>query len=176
MARHSLINWVANFSNAAADPGWTITNTSSGDRFYQWQETTPFYPTKIEKEFDRVLSDLWLKQSEPIIKDDSKLPKTNVFETEKGLQFESFIPFAKKEEVKVTLDPLSNGLKIEVESHQPEEEREYHLNEISRTSFKRSFAIDKRFDVKKVSANFENGILTLFVPYAEEAEKIVLDL
>ena len=130
----------------------------------------------MEKKFDEAFTKLWANRDCPIIKDEQKLPKTNAFEGKEGLVFESFIPFATKEDVKVTLDPLTNGVKIEVSAHQPEEDREYHLNEISRTSFKRAFAIDKRFDVKKAKANFENGILEIKIPFAEDAEKIQLEL
>ena len=171
MAHKNLIQWVNTFNTTASsgEPTWYYWDTANVSEYN-------FFPKQIEKEFDETLNKLWANRECPIIKDKAALPKTNAFETNEGLFFESFIPFATKEEVKVTLDPLTNGIKIEVDSHQPEEDREYYLSEVSRTSFKRSFAIDKRFDVKKAKANFENGILEIKIPFAEDAEKIQLKL
>lgn len=42
-----------------------------------------------------------------------------------------------------------------------------HLVEISRTSFKRTFVIHKKFDLSKAEATFENSVLTINVPISE---------
>lgn len=165
MAHKNLIQWVSTFNSSAStgEPSW-----------YYWDTNTPlptydFFPNKIEKEFDEVLNKLWATRDNPVITDNAKLPRTNIFENEEGLVIEAFLPFVKDEgdELKVSVDPVTNGINIEVDAHQPKEKRKYHLNEVSRTSFKRSFAIDKKFDTDTASCDFENGILTIKVPFEE---------
>ncbi len=178
---NNLITWVNSFNEAAGHMTTTAGTSSYWVGDHKPQAYTYYYdtfPSTIEKKIDDTFNKLWATRSNPIIKDDAKLPRTNVIEEKTGLRFECFIPFATKEEVSVTLDPTTNGIKIEVDSHQDDDEDkiEYHLREISRSSFKRSFAIDKRFDIKKAAANFEDGILEIVIPYAEDAEKLTLKL
>jgi HSP20 family molecular chaperone IbpA len=68
------------------------------------------------------------------------------------------------------LDPVVNSITIDVKSHQAEN-RKYNLQEISRTSFKRLFFVDKKYDLKKADAKFEDAILTITFPFCVESEK-----
>lgn len=142
--------------------------------------TYEYLPKKIETEYDDFFKKFWLNRDKPIMCDKGTLPKTNISEDAKGLKIESLIPFAVREDIKVVLDPVMNSVKIEVDAHQDKEEKkkseEVHLKEISRTSFKRVFAIDTRFDMKKASAAFENAILTITIPYVEDSEKRTLEI
>lgn len=157
-ARNHLINYVTNYTSNTGD-------------------IQSVFPESIWNEFDKTFQKIWYAKSVPYVCDNASLPKTNIYENNGELILEASIPFADKDEVKVTIDPMTNGIKIEVDAHQDTNENSvYYLKEISRTSFKRSFAIDKRFNVKKAKAEFEDGILTVWVPVSKDAEKIVLDL
>ncbi len=45
---------------------------------------------------------------------------------------------------------------------------EYHVREIRHGSFSRTFRLPGDIDEEKVGAHYENGILTLVMPYNEE--------
>lgn len=174
---HNLINFVQHELGMTVGDFPTLTVGTSGT----WgpPDTIWVYPEKIEREFDRTLKRFWdLNSSQPYVLDAATLPKTNITEFDDKLVFECFIPFATKDEVKVTLDPLTNGVKVEVEAHQESEKTKgvSHLKEISRSSFKRTFAIDKKFDVKKATGDFENCVLTVSVPVSKDAKSITLEL
>lgn len=164
---HNLINYINN-----------LTGTNPHDVFWVGDSVRPWvWPDSISREIDKTFDIIWKFRESPIILDEAKLPKTNIKETKDGMIFECFVPLAKREDIQVTLDPLTSTVKIEVESHQEKEENgEYHLREISRSSFKRTFAIDKKFDIRKASADFKDGILTLEIPISKDAEKITLKL
>jgi len=170
---HSILNIVNSLTSG--NPSWGQTSTA-GDSMYINLGSYDFFPSVIEQQFGDAFNKLWKGIDKPILLDGAKLPKMNVFDGEKGLVMEAVIPFVKKEDINVTLDPLTNGIKIEVKTHQEKNEREYHLNEISRTSFKRTFAIDKRYMVKKASAEFKDAILTIQIPFADDAEQVTLEL
>ncbi len=169
MAHKSLIQWVNTFntSSTSGEPTW-----------YYWDTTNlpvanDYFPRSIEKQIDEAFNKLWANRSNPIIKDDAKLPKTNIYEDESGLVIQAFVPFVQPDgdELKVIVDPTTNSIKIEVEAHQPKEKREYYLNEVSRTSFKRSFAIDKKFDTDIATCDHKDGILTIKVPFEDGSKK-----
>jgi HSP20 family protein len=165
-------NWVGDFPQSNDSTGWIY-----GDNHMTLYPTT----THIKKEFEdffKVFEDLKL-QGKPFITDDANLPKVNAYEDKDGLVIESTIPFAKKEQVQVTIDPVSRAVLIAVEKHQEkkeDKEREYHLKEISRSSFRRGFIIGAKFDLENADANFEDGVLTICVPYGENAKKKVLQI
>jgi len=71
---------------------------------------------------------------------------------------------------------VMNSIRIEVGAHQEDDDREYHIREVSRTSFKRTFALDKRFDIKKAQASFENGVLFVEIPYLKDSVKTQLTI
>lgn len=143
-----------------------------------WEATYYYtYPKEITKKVDDFWSKFWVEQSKPMVSDNAKLPRTNAYEDGKGITLECFVPFASRDDVNITLDPVMNSIRIEVEAHQGEDENvEYHLKEISRTSMKRTFILDKRFDISKAEGSFEGSVLKIVVPYGKDSEKKTLTL
>lgn len=159
------------FSSWVADI-WNSPNTWS-----TWSGTEPYevsyFPKNIELEFDKFFNQFWKTKNTPIISDGSSLPKTNVFEDKDGMHIQCFIPFCKKEDIKIILDPVCNSVKIEIDSHQDSstEKKEYLIKEISRTSFKRTFMLDKKMNLNKAVAEYKDSVLQIDVPYEENANK-----
>jgi HSP20 family protein len=137
---------------------------------YEWYYTPTLLPEKIETEFNDFFNLFWMKKDSPVMCDESSLPKTNIFEDDSGMTIQCLIPFASKEDIQVSLDPIVNSIKVEVEKHQ-DDDKKYWRKEISRTSFKRSFALDKRFDIGKSQAEYKDSVLTIQVPLNKENEK-----
>jgi HSP20 family protein len=65
-----------------------------------------------------------------------------------------------------------NVLTIKGETKAEEEVKEanYHLRERRYGSFARSISLGSRITADKIQANYENGILTLHLPKAEEVK------
>lgn len=178
----NLINFVQHHiqNTSCGDPvvGSLTWGTSYPDICYTGSKPLDTFYNPLERKIEKMFERAWDFKSLPYISDDSKLPKTNVIEKQDSLVFECFIPFAKKEDIKITLDPLTNVIKIEVEAHQETENEStiYHLREISRSSFKRSFAIDKRYNMKNATGDFRDGILKIEIPVEKDAKSITLTL
>jgi HSP20 family protein len=98
------------------------------------------------------------------------LPPTDIFENADGINIMVELPGLKPEDVKLTLE--NHTLTIRGEKKQTAEEKTttVHRYERSYGSFERSFSLPTSVDADKVSAAFENGVLTITLPKAERAK------
>lgn len=96
-------------------------------------------------------------------------PACDVFEEKDSVKILAELPGVKPEDVKLSLE--NNLLTIRGEKKQQAEERteRVHRYERSYGAFERSFALPSTVDPDKISASFQNGILTVTVPKAERA-------
>jgi len=80
------------------------------------------------------------------------------------------LPGVTKEDVKITLE--SNILTVHGEKKQEKETKKenYHRVERSYGSFQRSFALPSTVKSEKIDAAFNNGVLSIRLPKAEEAK------
>lgn len=104
-------------------------------------------------------------------------PRIDVIEDEKALYFEAEIPGVIKEDVKVSVnDENILTIKGEKKFERKEEAKLCCRHERNYGEFTRSFLLPDNVDSEKISANYENGVLTLTVPKMEPAkpkEKVV---
>ena len=99
------------------------------------------------------------------------VPAVDVFENErKELVLKAELPDVKKEDVSVTVEnntlTLSGERKFEAEVKKDH----YHRLERSFGSFSRSFSLPATVDSAKIAAEFKNGVLTIRLPFREEAK------
>lgn len=102
------------------------------------------------------------------------MAQMNVSETENGYEVDVLLPGVKLEDIEVTVE--QNTLTIRGQythrTEQPPEQqqgqrRNWLRREISSGSFQRSVTFPKPIDPNKISANFENGVLTIKAPISE---------
>ena len=96
-------------------------------------------------------------------------PACDVLEDKDSVKILMELPGVTAEDVKLSLE--NNLLSIRGEKRQQAEEgtERVHRYERSYGAFERSFALPTTVDSEKVSAVFQNGILTVTVPKAERA-------
>lgn len=107
-----------------------------------------------------------------------RVPDTDVVERENEIQVVSELPGMNPDEVELSLE--NNVLTIAGEKH---EERErggegdtFHLSERRWGRFSRSFVLPREVDSERISANFENGVLTVTIPKSEKARRRRIDI
>ena len=101
---------------------------------------------------------------------DQSVPAMDVYQTDDALVVKMSLPGIKPEDVQIT---VANGvLTVRGETREETEEKEkaYHLRERRYGSFSRSVALPIQVNVEKSAAEFEDGILSLKLPKAEEAK------
>ena len=124
----------------------------------------------LRNQMDRLLDDTFRFQTiEPM-----ELPAWNlaldVLEKEDEFEVKASIPGMKAEEIDVTL--RDNVLTITGETKHEEERKEerYHLREMRYGTFSRSVKLPAPVKEETVEATYDNGVLTLHLPKAEESK------
>ena len=97
-------------------------------------------------------------------------PKVDVKDYDDKITIEAEIPGLAREDVSVDLEAqvlTITGGKREVKD---DEGARYIRKELKRSSFKRSFKLGDNMNVKKIQADFDNGLLLVTVPKREKDE------
>ena len=110
-------------------------------------------------EFARLLADT-----------DGWVPPVDIYETEgHDLVLKAELPDMAREDIELTVE--RNTLTLKGTRKRPADVKEEHIRRIERRygTFSRSFSLPTTVDAGKVSAEFKNGILTVRLPFREEA-------
>jgi HSP20 family protein len=98
-------------------------------------------------------------------------PAVNVRQTEKGVEVTAELPGIDEKNVEVSI--AENALTIRGEKKEEKEQKEggWQISERSFGSFVRTIPLPVEVDEDKVSAQFKNGVLTVMLPAAADAER-----
>lgn len=99
------------------------------------------------------------------------VPAVDIYETEaKDLVVKAELPDMKRENIKVTVE--NDVLTIEGERmiNRDQARDQYHRVERSHGAFRRSFSLPVSVDAGRVSAAYQDGVLTVTLPRREEAK------
>jgi len=96
----------------------------------------------------------------------------DMYETENEVVVKAAIPGVKPEEIDVTVtgDLLSIKGEFRSETEEKDEKRNYHRQERRYGSFSRQVTLPASVNAEACQAEFDNGVLTLKLPKAEEAK------
>lgn len=94
----------------------------------------------------------------------------DVAENEDGYIVKASLPGIKADDVELTLEDNVLTVKGETKSDETIDEAQYHVRERRYGSFSRSIRFPVLVKSEGVQANFEDGVLTLNVPKAEEVK------
>ncbi|HEY7189323.1 MAG TPA: Hsp20/alpha crystallin family protein [Vicinamibacterales bacterium] len=99
------------------------------------------------------------------------VPPVDIFETAtRDLVIKVELPDVAREDVEVTVE--NNILTLRGEKKLPADVKEEQFRRVERDygAFSRSFTLPNFVDAGKVSADYKNGVLTVRLPYREEAK------
>jgi HSP20 family protein len=99
----------------------------------------------------------------------STLP-LDVSSTADELVVEAALPGVKPDDVDITIENGTLTIRGQTASERREGEGEYLVQEIRRGEFSRSVTLPSGLEPDKASASFDNGVLTLRVPKAEQVK------
>ena len=127
-------------------------------------------PCNLQDEFDRMFEsffDRGIRQSED---GGVWMPATDIQETKDDVVISVELPGMKKDEIKVMVQ--DNVLTIRGEKRQEKEEKDtnYHRIERSHGFFTRSFSLPTTMKADEIKATYDNGILQVELPKAEEVK------
>ena len=88
----------------------------------------------------------------------------DIYETEKGLRFELAVVGLDKEDIQILIE--SDTLRV-THDRQEEQERTYLQKGITRRSFDLAWKVAAKYDLTKLEAKMDKGLLIIDVPYSE---------
>jgi HSP20 family protein len=98
------------------------------------------------------------------------VPAVDMYQTENEVVVKASLPGIKSDEVQINVTGEVLTLKGEVKQKDEVKEKAYHIREQRWGMFERSLVLPTEVIADKAKADFENGILTITLPKAEEAK------
>lgn len=120
----------------------------------------------LRSEMNRLFSDFFEAPSREF---DRLAPPTDLYETDEAYFAEIELPGFRKDDINVTVEKGMLTVSGEHAAEEEDEREDYHLAERSFGRFSRSFSLPASIDQDEVSARFENGVLVVEMPKAEES-------
>jgi len=104
-------------------------------------------------------------------------PAVDIFENEKKeLVLKAELPDLSKEDVQVTIENNTLTIRGERKLDAEVKKEQYHRIERAFGSFSRSFSLPTTVDTGKIAAEFKNGVLTIRLPFREEAKPRAINI
>lgn len=100
----------------------------------------------------------------------SWVPPVDIFEEADAIRIVAEVPGVKPEDIKISLE--NNVLTIQGTKEQVAQERTERVHRYERTygAFERSFTLPATVDAGNIKASYEQGVLTVTLPKAENAK------
>ena len=122
---------------------------------------------KLSKDPLKMFDDIW---------EGTQLPATTAFkvdisEDEDAFYIEAEMPGLKKEDISLGVEEDVLTIKGERKKETEEQGKNYHRVERNYGSFSRSFNLGELIDQENIEASFENGVLHVSLPKAQQVRK-----
>ena len=97
-------------------------------------------------------------------------PAVDMYQTDDEVVVKVALPGFKADEVQINVTGDVLSLRGELKREQEEKDKAWHIREHRWSSFERSVALPTQVQADRANADFENGILTITLPKAEEVK------
>lgn len=97
------------------------------------------------------------------------VPSVDVKESDNAIEITAELPGIKEEDIELTLRDGVLTLRGEKRVERDDKDNNYHMTERRFGAFQRSFRLPEDVDNKACEANYENGVLHIFLPKREGA-------
>ena len=135
----------------------------------RWQPFTELM--SLRQTMDRLFDDSFVTPSRMlrVFNGDGTVP-VDMYHTEKELVVKATLPGVKPEEVGITITGDTLTLKGETRADKEIKREDYFYQEHRYGAFNRSVTLPSGLNVDKADATFDDGILTLAIPKADEVK------
>jgi HSP20 family protein len=120
--------------------------------------------------FSRLLNNFFNDLQGEEVSNRGWMPPVDIQETEDAYQLHAELPGLTRDDINITLE--NNVLRLSGERKFEKEAKKDSYHRIERTygAFTRAFTLPHQVEAEGVQATFENGVLTITVPKAEQAK------
>jgi HSP20 family protein len=117
-----------------------------------------------------LLQDSFVRPLGMLAESDVAMLPLDIVETEDEFVVKASMPGVRPEDVQITAIGDTLTLRGELKTEEEKKDEHYHLRERRFGQFQRTVKLSSPISPDKAQANFENGVLTLRLPKAEEAK------
>ena len=126
--------------------------------------------TAMQDRMARLFGDVYLRDEDTGFRG-TWTPAVDIFETEThDLVLKAELPGMTREDIEVVVENSTLVLKGTKKFNADVKDENYRRIERTYGSFHRSFTLPNTVDASKVSADYKNGVLTVKLPFREEAK------
>jgi HSP20 family protein len=104
------------------------------------------------------------------------VPAVDMYQTDNEVVVKAALPGIKADEVQINVTGELLTLKGETKQEEEKKEKAYHIREQRWGTFERSIALPTQVVADKAKAEFENGVLTITLPKAEEVKPKTINI
>ena len=132
--------------------------------------------TTLQDRMNRLFGDVYLRD-EDVTSRGNWVPPVDIYETEgHDLVIKAELPDMTREDIEVTVE--NNTLTLRGTKKLPTDVKEEQFRRVERSygTFSRSFTLPTTVDSSKVGAEYRNGVLTVKLPFREEAKPRMINV
>ena len=122
----------------------------------------------LREAMDRLFDDAFTRPLS--IRDGWSAPAIDMYQTDDEIVVKASLPGFKADDVQINITGDVLTLRGEMKHEDEKKEKAWHIREQRWDSFERSVALPTNVVADRASADFENGVLTITLPKAEEAK------
>jgi HSP20 family protein len=104
------------------------------------------------------------------------IPAVDMYQTDNEVVVKAALPGIKADEVQINVTGEVLTLKGEVKQENESKEKAYHIREQRWGAFERSLVLPTEVVADKAKADFENGVLTITLPKADEVKPKTINI
>ena len=124
-------------------------------------------PRQLDRWMSEAFGDLQLGSAENLR---TWFPATDVSETPEELTLRLELPGLSRDDVELSIERNTLTVRGEKRQESTTGDENFYRSERSYGSFSRSFSLPSTVDASKIAAEYKNGVLTVTLPYREEAK------
>ena len=123
----------------------------------------------MQDRMNRLFGNVYLRDEDTAFRG-TWVPAVDIFETDNhDLVVRAEVPGMTREDIEVSVENSTLVIKGEKKFDAEVKEESYRRIERAYGTFHRSFTLPNTVDTNKVSADYKNGVLTVTLPFREEA-------
>ncbi len=122
---------------------------------------------KLSQDPLKLFDDIWQGSNQP----SAPAFKVDISEDETAFHIQAELPGLSRENIALGVEDDVLTIKAERKNESEEKNKNYHRIERSYGSFSRSFNLGEMIDQEKIGASYDNGVLHVTLPKAQQVKK-----
>ena len=132
-----------------------------------WRPKTVSSYHSLPNAFERMIDDNFFVNYD----NNNWTPSVDINESSDTFIINADLPGIKKSDIEVKIEENVLILNAERKIDKTSSNKQYHFSERKSGTFSRSFKLPKSVKEEKITADFDNGVLSIIIPKAEDAIK-----